>query len=444
MYQHPPNQDYNGFPVSGYVYGHPPRDHDPRHHEQWLPGQDGQWYPLPQDRISEHYRHYDQPHHDARTTEKIADLEDQLHRLKTEYTPTQHHKSPHHPRHVEHDRGRKFFRDVPFASLDAGARRTSAPSKDRSRSSSPGWDSASTLSGSKRQGGQPSTKGWDPPNQPSDDKGGRTNVNKNDTTTGWNFTNQVNNNCSAWADTNKDNADGNNNQTTDSKSKASDDSPMNSGANNPTAKSEPVQQDNNTNDGDNGGWGDKNNEKNSSDWDKPQASWTGDAQTKDEDKGKNSKSKSKDKKEGKKKKKGQDSESTTSSSDEEKPYTRSYWATQIRDGRGQTGANSSRKRDKLTIPEDPIYTISEETSKEMHLKHQVRGGRGAEQQKKTSGSKPLYWDNFEEPYAVFRFKYRSRGESFLSCASCCSSTFCVCRTCVPVMTGCFAQPNRYL
>jgi hypothetical protein len=64
------------------------------------------------------------------------------------------------------------------------------------------------------------------------------------------------------------------------------------------------------------------------------------------------------------------------------------------------------------MPEDPIYTLSESKAKEFNVRHQVRAGKGAEEKKKTY--KPLYWDNFDEPYAVFRFKYRSRGMFFLS------------------------------
>ena len=62
------------------------------------------------------------------------------------------------------------------------------------------------------------------------------------------------------------------------------------------------------------------------------------------------------------------------------------------------------------MPEDPIYTISKTEAEEKNLKHQVRGGKGAEQQRKKGTMKPLYWDNFDAPYAVFRFKYRSRGK----------------------------------
>jgi hypothetical protein len=88
----------------------------------------------------------------------------------------------------------------------------------------------------------------------------------------------------------------------------------------------------------------------------------------------------------------------------EKPYTRSYW----KGGEASAGsANSGRKCGQYTMPEDPIYTLSESKAKEFNVRHQVRGGKGLEEKKKTY--KPLYWDNFDEPYAVFRFKYRSRG-----------------------------------
>lgn len=93
----------------------------------------------------------------------------------------------------------------------------------------------------------------------------------------------------------------------------------------------------------------------------------------------------------------------------QKPYTRSYWKG---DDTIVDSANSSKKRRQYTMPEDPIYTLSESKAMEFNVKHQVRGGKGSEQKKKTY--KPLYLDNFDEPYAVFRFKYRSRGMFCLS------------------------------
>lgn len=92
----------------------------------------------------------------------------------------------------------------------------------------------------------------------------------------------------------------------------------------------------------------------------------------------------------------------------EKPYTRSYWKAgeNVADS-----ANSGKKRGQhYTMPEDPIYTLSESKAKEFNVRHQVRGGMGLEEKKKTH--RPLYLDNFDEPYAVFRFKYRSRGMIF--------------------------------
>ncbi|KAF2432964.1 hypothetical protein EJ08DRAFT_102665 [Tothia fuscella] len=85
----------------------------------------------------------------------------------------------------------------------------------------------------------------------------------------------------------------------------------------------------------------------------------------------------------------------------EAPYTRSYWMDQ---GADMYESNSSKRRH--TIPEEPIYTIPESKAKKAHIRHQVRPGKGAEHTKRTY--KPYYWDTFEKPYAVFRFKYRSR------------------------------------
>lgn len=145
-------------------------------------------------------------------------------------------------------------------------------------------------------------------------------------------------------------------------------------------------------------WDQSGNDNNNDSWDKPT---TDDSVKKDDPKKQENKSEAK------------------AEAGAEKPYTRSYWTNQGSVEEDQPGAKTGTKRSKYTIPEDPIYTISERKAKEEHLKHQVRGGKGAEKQKKTYA--PLYWDTLEQPFAVFRFRYRSRGKpsnSLYACICC--------------------------
>jgi hypothetical protein len=79
-------------------------------------------------------------------------------------------------------------------------------------------------------------------------------------------------------------------------------------------------------------------------------------------------------------------------------------------------SNAARKRHATpTHPEQPLYTIPEAAAKARHVEHQVRGGKGIETEHKMG--RPLYWDTFDKPYAVIRFKYRSKKclEEILQC-----------------------------
>ncbi|CAO2656854.1 Nn.00g056570.m01.CDS01 [Neocucurbitaria sp. VM-36] len=57
-------------------------------------------------------------------------------------------------------------------------------------------------------------------------------------------------------------------------------------------------------------------------------------------------------------------------------------------------------------PKEPLYKISKETASEKGIEHQVRAGRGM--QYGHAVGRPEYLDRLDKPYAVFRFKYRSR------------------------------------
>jgi hypothetical protein len=273
------------------------------------------------------------------------------------------------------------------------------PRRKNARSPSPGWDSATTASGSKaghqNGGDNKSTAGWGDTTQGNDTGGWGAGNNQGNDTGGWGVGNDQSN-------SNQQNGD-NSWGTSDNK----DDSNQQSGNDNAWLNSG----NNDTSNNDGRGWGNgedgdnKNSTNDNNNWDK--GSNFGNREQNDnswdnkDDEKKSSKSK-------KKLPQGNKPSSAGSKSDEI-PYTRSYWHLQIQDNDGRADANSSRKRDKYTMPEDPIYTISEDKAKSKHLKHQVRGGKGAEQEKRTY--RPIYWDSLKEPYAVFRFKYRSRGKT---------------------------------
>jgi hypothetical protein len=59
-----------------------------------------------------------------------------------------------------------------------------------------------------------------------------------------------------------------------------------------------------------------------------------------------------------------------------------------------------------TFPAEPLLKISSAQASEKGLEHQVRAGKGT--QYGHAINRPEYLDTFDKPYAVFRFKYRSR------------------------------------
>ncbi|KAJ4372305.1 hypothetical protein N0V83_004079 [Neocucurbitaria cava] len=57
-------------------------------------------------------------------------------------------------------------------------------------------------------------------------------------------------------------------------------------------------------------------------------------------------------------------------------------------------------------PKEPLYKISKEVASEKGIEHQVRAGKGMQYGHVVG--RPEYLDRLDRPYAVFRFKYRSR------------------------------------
>jgi len=87
---------------------------------------------------------------------------------------------------------------------------------------------------------------------------------------------------------------------------------------------------------------------------------------------------------------------------------REYWykaPAGSRPGPPTSPPNSSRKRG-TTIPGEPLPTISASAAHARNLEHQVCGGNGVESAQPVGH--PVYWDTLERPFAVFRFRYRSR------------------------------------
>ena len=361
--------------------------------------------------------------HATRTAQKIADLEEKMRRLKAGYehdSRSHQLKGPYGPPRLFHPPP-FYFHEAPFGHPWEGYR--DRKKKGRSRSSSPGWEISSSSSGSKSQAKEGGDNGWGAKTDTNNQSGGWGEANQNNDTSndandekkddGWGGNNgdQSNNTQQDWGNPAPDSGNAGDNGTSDWNNTGGNDSNSwnnggqqsnNDDGSNKSQKSMDQGNGNGNGQGD-GGWGGENSNNT--------GGWGG--QTEDQSKNTESNSKKKDKKEKKSssKKKRRDSD-TSSSSEEEKPYTRSYWK-QASNGGPQAGANSNRKRGEPIIEEDHVYTISKEDAEERNLKHQVRVGKAVQRQTKTGSSKPLYWDNFDAPYAVFRFHYRSRGKSHL-------------------------------
>ncbi len=93
-----------------------------------------------------------------------------------------------------------------------------------------------------------------------------------------------------------------------------------------------------------------------------------------------------------------------------------YWAAWNRSRSPPTAeqSNTSRKRSDspsyvYVVDEEPLYSVPEDVAAQKKASHQVQPGPGALYVHKVHT--PRYMDSMEEPYAVFVFKYRSKGSS---------------------------------
>ncbi|KAF2627888.1 hypothetical protein BU25DRAFT_491039 [Macroventuria anomochaeta] len=72
----------------------------------------------------------------------------------------------------------------------------------------------------------------------------------------------------------------------------------------------------------------------------------------------------------------------------------------------QASEKSGRTRLLPSVPSEPLYKIPKSAADEKGIQHQVLAGPGTEYGHAVS--RPEYLDGLDKPYAVFRFKYRSR------------------------------------
>ena len=81
------------------------------------------------------------------------------------------------------------------------------------------------------------------------------------------------------------------------------------------------------------------------------------------------------------------------------------------DEKGHAAHAKSQKtseKEKFTISAEPLFQIPQSVAEKTQASHQVQAGRGSLYEHSTS--RPKYLDRPSKPYAVFTFKYRSRGK----------------------------------
>jgi hypothetical protein len=100
-----------------------------------------------------------------------------------------------------------------------------------------------------------------------------------------------------------------------------------------------------------------------------------------------------------------------SDDDYRRRYVQPYWRQQVQlegSKRPHHRQPRSLSRESLALRNRP-YKVTEDFARSRDLEHQVQAGHGVEQKKKAK--KPNYWDPLDRPYAVFTFKYRSKGKA---------------------------------
>lgn len=88
--------------------------------------------------------------------------------------------------------------------------------------------------------------------------------------------------------------------------------------------------------------------------------------------------------------------------DASRPYIKHYWSDWSRQTLKDQGIG-----DPYVVPEEPLRQVPECIAQENSISHQIRAGKGKIYYH-TTGT-PKYLDAMEKPYAVFVFKYRSKG-----------------------------------
>lgn len=92
--------------------------------------------------------------------------------------------------------------------------------------------------------------------------------------------------------------------------------------------------------------------------------------------------------------------------DPNKSHVKPYWT---KWNRRVSTENDDGGKDPYIVPEEPLPVVPESLAQRENMSHQIRAGRGKIYYHSTGT--PKYIDTMEDPYAVFTFKYRSKGRS---------------------------------
>ncbi|OAL55872.1 hypothetical protein IQ07DRAFT_182271 [Pyrenochaeta sp. DS3sAY3a] len=88
------------------------------------------------------------------------------------------------------------------------------------------------------------------------------------------------------------------------------------------------------------------------------------------------------------------------------PVPNSHWQFPPPPSNENTLGRGTYAQKALMLPAEPLHEISKQTASEKGIQHQIKIGEGTKYGHAVS--RPEYLDALDKPYAVFRFKYRSR------------------------------------
>lgn len=100
---------------------------------------------------------------------------------------------------------------------------------------------------------------------------------------------------------------------------------------------------------------------------------------------------------------------TIPTTDPTRPWIKPYWKDIARTSSPSSNNKGGRQEDDIYITAaEALLTLPNAAASARGLSHQVQPGRGALYYHRSG--RPVYVDSLEEPWAVFVFRYRSRGE----------------------------------